>query len=48
MEISDEMAIRFRHVQHRLAQLTGDLLGSSTGWAVCITAAGLVSKKGWM
>ncbi len=48
VEISDEMAIRFRHVQHHLTQLTGDLLGIEHRLGGLITAAGLVSKKGWM
>ncbi len=48
VEISDEMAIRFRHVQHHLARLTGDLLAIEHRLSGLITAAGLVSKKGWM
>jgi magnesium transporter len=48
VEISDEMAIRFRHVHHHLARLTGDLQGIEHRLSGLITAAGLVSKKGWM
>jgi Mg2+ and Co2+ transporter CorA len=48
VEISDEMAIRFRHVQHRLARLTGDLTAIEHRLTGLIAAAGLVSKKGWM
>jgi len=48
VEISEEMAIRFRHVQHHLARLAGDLLGIEHRLSGLITAAGLVSKKGWM
>jgi magnesium transporter len=48
VEISDEMAIRFRRVHHHLAQLTGDLQGIDHRLGALLTAAGLVSKKGWM
>jgi len=48
VEISDEMAIRFRHVQHQLARLTGDLMAIEHRLTGLIAAAGLVSKKGWM
>jgi magnesium transporter len=47
VEISDEMAIRFRHVQHQLGRLTADLLGIEHRLGGLITAAGLV-RKGWM
>jgi magnesium transporter len=48
VEISDEMAIRFRDVQHHLADLTGDLLAIEHRLDGFIAAAGLVSKKSWM
>jgi magnesium transporter len=48
VDISDEMAIRFRRVQHHLARLSADLLGIEHRLSGLITAAGLVSRKGWM
>lgn len=48
VEISDEMVIRFRDVQHHLAQLTEDLLATEHRLGGFIGAAGLVSKKSWM
>jgi magnesium transporter len=48
VDISDEMAIRFRDVQRHLAHLTGDVLAVEHQLDGLIAAAGLVSKKGWM
>ena len=47
--ISDEMAVRFRHVRNRLAGLTGEAAAIEHRLGDLMTAAsGLASKKSWM
>jgi Mg2+ and Co2+ transporter CorA len=49
VEISSEMAIRFRHVQHKLVRLSDEASAIDRRLADLMTsAAGLTARKSWI